>query len=139
MNSSDFTAFAPFEIDLSEAFDTNDLVEGDFGIGVDLDDVLRSPESPFCFFVGESLRLKVKALLRGRSRLVEIPDLSACKGSGSSSAGPSRDLDVWAWTDLDSPMDECDDVALEACGVSSLCMRTKSALTSSFSVRIWAR
>ena len=119
MNSTGFTAFTPLDADLSEAFETNDLVEGDFGMGFAFDDAFLSLESAFCFFVGESLLLNVNVLLRGRSRLVE-PDLSVCDAMGSSSTGPSRDLENRVSPGFEvgrpslSPIEECADGALEA-------------------------
>jgi len=91
MNSSALIDLAPFETERSEAFETNDLVDGDFGIGFAFDDIFRSFASPFCFFVGESLLLKVKVLLRGRSRLVELSEPGRSDASLSSSIDPSRD------------------------------------------------
>jgi hypothetical protein len=72
MNSSGLIAFTPLDADLSDAFDTNDLVEGDLGMGSALAEGFLSLASALCFFVGESLRLNVKVLLLGRSRLVEL-------------------------------------------------------------------
>ena len=118
MNSSGLTTFIPVDADLSEAFETSDLVDGDLGMGFALEEALRSLHSAFCFFVGESLLLKVKVLLRGRSRLVE-PDLSVCEMVCSPSSLPSRDLAVRTGPDLDvgrpllSPIEEWADGARE--------------------------
>jgi hypothetical protein len=122
MNSSGLTDLTPLDTDLSEEFEANDLVEGDFGMCTALDDVLRSFPSGFCFLVGESLRLNVKVLLRGRSRLVE-PDLSVGDVIVSSSTDSSRDLPLLC-PGLDvglpslSPMDECADGTLDPDGAS---------------------
>ena len=138
MNSSALTDFAPLDTERSEALDLNDLMDGDLGIGAGFEFVFRSPDSPFCFFVGESLLLKVNVRLRGRSRLVELADLSSCASScASSTADPCRDLDDFCGACfVFSPMEDWAEFVREVWGMSSLCMRTKSALTSSFSVRI---
>jgi hypothetical protein len=90
-------------------------MEGDLGMGAGFDDVFRSPKSPFCFFVGESLLLKVNVRLLGRSRLVELAELSACASScASSAADPCRDLDdFWAADLVFSPMEECAELVFE--------------------------
>lgn len=108
-------------------------------MGAGLEDVLRSFSSlAFCFFVGESFRLNVNVRLLGRSRLDELADLSARASSSSSPTGEAcRDLIDFCVADLVfSPIDEGVDVGRDTWGVSSLCMRTKSALTWSFRVRI---
>lgn len=143
MNSSGVTVLEPLE-DRWEPLDTNDRVEGDFGMGFALD-VFRSFSifSAFCFLVGESPLLNAKVLLRGRSRLVEFAEVVGSNRTFSS-IEPSWDfadrvrgglvlLIVSSTEEYDDPVRDID------CGVSSLWVRTKSALTSSFNVRIWAR
>ena len=112
MNSAGFTVLDPFDTDLSEAFDTRERIEGDLGMALTFDDVFRSPKSPFCFFVGESLLVNVKARLLGRSRLVDVPGLSGCDASNSSEE-PFRDLEDRAVAGLLGSLVECDDVARE--------------------------
>ena len=144
MNSVDLTVFELFDTDLFEAAsDYNDLEEGDLGIGLGFAVVPSSVAR--CFLVGELLLLNVKVLLVGRSRLVPSA-LLACSIIFSSCA--ESFLDLVDLPDLVgpnfgmplpslSPIDGMD--VVDKRGVSSLCVRTKSALTSIFSVRIAAR
>lgn len=121
MNSLGVTAFEPFETDLWEEVEANDLDDGDLWIVFDFDEAA----SPFCFLIGESPLLNVKVLLRGRSRFEEPPDV-VCSGTFSSSVEPSRDFDDLVSAGLPdclpfvSPTEECADVVRDACGVSSL-------------------
>lgn len=146
MKSSGVEAFAPL-VDLVDPFETRDLVEGDFGMGLDLEDIFLSFPglSPFCFLIGESPLLKVKVLLRGRSRFEDAPDVVVSSDAFPSWSDPSRDfrplliVDLFDFFPAVSPTVDCADVAREMVGASSLCVRTKSALTSSFKVRIAAR
>ena len=133
MNSAGATVLEPLETDRCDEFDTNDLVEGDFGIIATLWVSLSS----FCFFEGEPPLLKVKVRLRGRSRL-ELPGLLSLDDASSSSADPCRDFDDrdGAGFAEGAPMADSAEDLRDACGVSSLCVLTKSALTSSFKVLI---
>jgi hypothetical protein len=132
------TVFEPLDTDLSEWTETRERVDGDFGIWAVLDAAVSPPRT---FFAGESFLLKVKVLLLGRSRFVRLSDFSGCNESFFTGTGPSRDL-VDLAEDLSvcfpslSPTEDCIDPVLDDCDRSSLCVRTKSALTSSFSVRI---
>jgi hypothetical protein len=138
MNSVDFTVFELFDTDLFEAAsEESDLDDGDFGIGLGLAVVPISVARDF--FVGELL-LNVKDLLDGRSRLVPSA-LLPCEVENASCAESFLVL-VVGWSlgtplPSDSPIDGMD--VVESRGVSSLCVRTKSALTSIFKVRIAAR
>jgi len=80
MNSPGFTDLEPFETDLCEEFETSDLEDGDLGIMADL----AEAASALCFLVGESPLLKVKVLLRGRSRFDDSVDLDVCECAVSS-------------------------------------------------------
>jgi hypothetical protein len=138
------TVFELLDTDLFEAAsEDNDLEEGDLGIGLGFAVVLSSGAR--CFFVGELLLLNVNVLLVGRSRFVPSA-LLVCNIKISSCA--ESFLDLVDLPDLVgpnfgmplpslSPIDGID--AVDTRGVSSLCVRTKSALTSIFNVRIAAR
>lgn len=141
MNSADFTVFELFETDrLEAASEIRDLEDGDLGIGLGF--VMLPSSVARCFFVGELLLLKVNVLLVGRSRFVPSA-LLACNIKFSSCAESFLDLIDFAGPCLMallpslSPIDGME--VVDTRGVSSLCVRTKSALTSIFSVRIAAR
>jgi hypothetical protein len=133
-------------VDLVEALEINDRTEGD--LGMDLDDSLRSwvGLSGLGFFTGESPLLNVNVRLFGRSRFVETADALVSNdffsgSSGCESCEPRSLLrvDLVDFCPVVSPADDCPDAARDMVSVSSLCVRTKSALTSSFNVRIAVR
>lgn len=144
MNSVDFTVFELLDTDLFEAAsEAKDLEEGDLGIGQGF--VVAPSSVARCFFVGELLLLNVNVLLVGRSRFVPSA-LLVCSVRFSSCAESFLDLmdlvDFVGWSfepplSSLSPIDGID--VVDNRGVSSLCVRTKSALTSIFRVRIAAR
>ncbi len=142
MNSADFTVFELFETDLLDAAsEAKDLDEGDLGIGL-VGFVVAPSSVARCFFVGELFLLNVKVLLVGRSRLVPSA-LLVCIVNGSSCAESFLDfVDFEGWSfeaflPSPSPIDGMD--VVDSRGVSSLWVRTKSAFTSIFRVRIAAR
>ena len=141
MNSADFTVFELLETDLFEAAsDAKDLEDGDLGIGLGFAVVPSSVAR--CFFVGELLLLNVNVLLVGRSRFVPSA-LVACNIRFSSCAESFRDFVDFVGPSFGTPLPSLSPIegidVVDTRGVSSLCVRTKSALTSIFRVRIAAR
>lgn len=141
MNSADFTVFELLETDLFEAAsEAKDLEEGDLGIGLGF--AVAPISVARCFFVGELLLVNVNVLLVGRSRFVPSA-LLVCIDRFSSCVESFLDLiDFEGWSfgaPLSSlvPIDGIE--VVDKRGVSSLWVRTKSALTSIFRVRIAAR
>ena len=157
MKSSGVAAGAPF-VDFVDPFEMRDRMEG--GLGMALADVFLSCPG-LCFFVGESPLPNVngsplpnvKVLLSGRPRL-EAPESAVSSDGLGSSSKPSLDLLLFPHVDLEdffppesdgffavaSPDADWPEVDRDCTvGMSSLCVRTKSAFTSSFSVRMAAR
>ena len=133
----DLTVLEPLDTDLSEWTETRERVDGDLGIWAVLDAAVSPART---FLVGVSFLLKVKVLLLGRSRFVMFSGFSGCSNSFSPFSEPLRDLidlaeDLLFCLLSPSPIEDWSDV-FDDCDKSSLCVRTKSALTSSFNVRI---
>ena len=141
MNSADLTVFELLDTDLFEAAsEPKDLEEGDLGIGLGCAAVPSSVAR--CFFVGELLLVNVKVLLVGRSRFVPSA-LLVCNVKFSSCAESFLDLGDLVGPSFGMPLPSLSPIdgmdVVDSRGVSSLCVRTKSALTSIFRVRMAAR